>query len=267
MLVEMKKRHIAHHFHDENGNFGITTYLLGQGVRHLLRPPRAPGEELHGLQPRLYAGDGRALSLGRADVRRRRHRPSPAPRKGLGTPPSSDRRHGPGHKRASRRSAPESARNLAGSVPGSPPHIPRPGCFPVRPLPLPEAPMNAPAMPAAASAVQIRRVLSRADKKAFVELAYRLNARRSELGAAAQGRGQRPDHARQESLVRACRGRPVPRRARRPRRRPDLGAGRPARARAYGRRGSASGACSRRRTRRWRTPCSPPPRTGCAARA
>src|SRR3954469_7512461 len=26
-LVEMKKRHMAHHFHDENGNYGITTFL------------------------------------------------------------------------------------------------------------------------------------------------------------------------------------------------------------------------------------------------
>jgi sterol desaturase/sphingolipid hydroxylase (fatty acid hydroxylase superfamily) len=26
-LAEMKKRHMAHHFHDENGNFGITTFL------------------------------------------------------------------------------------------------------------------------------------------------------------------------------------------------------------------------------------------------
>jgi sterol desaturase/sphingolipid hydroxylase (fatty acid hydroxylase superfamily) len=26
-LQEMKKRHMAHHFHDENGNYGITTFL------------------------------------------------------------------------------------------------------------------------------------------------------------------------------------------------------------------------------------------------
>jgi sterol desaturase/sphingolipid hydroxylase (fatty acid hydroxylase superfamily) len=26
-LAEMKKRHMAHHFHDENGNFGITTFF------------------------------------------------------------------------------------------------------------------------------------------------------------------------------------------------------------------------------------------------
>lgn len=26
LLVEMKKRHMAHHFHDENGNFGITSF-------------------------------------------------------------------------------------------------------------------------------------------------------------------------------------------------------------------------------------------------
>lgn len=27
LLAEMKKRHMAHHFHDENGNYGITTFL------------------------------------------------------------------------------------------------------------------------------------------------------------------------------------------------------------------------------------------------
>ena len=36
--------------------------------------------------------------------------------------------------------------------------------------------MNAPATPADASAVQIRRVLTKADRKSFIALAYRLNA-------------------------------------------------------------------------------------------
>jgi sterol desaturase/sphingolipid hydroxylase (fatty acid hydroxylase superfamily) len=27
LLAEMKKRHMAHHFHDENGNYGITTFF------------------------------------------------------------------------------------------------------------------------------------------------------------------------------------------------------------------------------------------------
>jgi len=27
LLAEMKKRHMAHHFHDENGNYGITSFL------------------------------------------------------------------------------------------------------------------------------------------------------------------------------------------------------------------------------------------------
>jgi sterol desaturase/sphingolipid hydroxylase (fatty acid hydroxylase superfamily) len=27
VLADMKKRHMAHHFHDENGNYGITTFL------------------------------------------------------------------------------------------------------------------------------------------------------------------------------------------------------------------------------------------------
>ena len=27
LLADMKKRHMAHHFHDENGNYGITTFL------------------------------------------------------------------------------------------------------------------------------------------------------------------------------------------------------------------------------------------------
>ncbi len=27
MLADMKRRHMAHHFHDESGNFGITTFF------------------------------------------------------------------------------------------------------------------------------------------------------------------------------------------------------------------------------------------------
>ena len=27
MLIEMKRRHMAHHFHDEDGNFGITNFF------------------------------------------------------------------------------------------------------------------------------------------------------------------------------------------------------------------------------------------------
>jgi sterol desaturase/sphingolipid hydroxylase (fatty acid hydroxylase superfamily) len=41
MLAEMKKRHMAHHFHDENGNFGITTFLWDKLFgTHYDRPDR-----------------------------------------------------------------------------------------------------------------------------------------------------------------------------------------------------------------------------------
>ena len=46
LLVEMKKRHLAHHFHDENGNFGITTYfwdkVFGTFYDRPERPAKSP---------------------------------------------------------------------------------------------------------------------------------------------------------------------------------------------------------------------------------
>jgi sterol desaturase/sphingolipid hydroxylase (fatty acid hydroxylase superfamily) len=46
MLAEMKRRHMAHHFHDENGNYGITTFfwdrLLGTFYDRPERPKKSP---------------------------------------------------------------------------------------------------------------------------------------------------------------------------------------------------------------------------------
>jgi sterol desaturase/sphingolipid hydroxylase (fatty acid hydroxylase superfamily) len=45
-LAEMKKRHMAHHFHDETGNFGITTFfwdkLFGTHYDRTERPEKSP---------------------------------------------------------------------------------------------------------------------------------------------------------------------------------------------------------------------------------
>jgi sterol desaturase/sphingolipid hydroxylase (fatty acid hydroxylase superfamily) len=45
-LAEMKKRHMAHHFHDETGNFGITTFfwdkLFGTYYDRAERPQKSP---------------------------------------------------------------------------------------------------------------------------------------------------------------------------------------------------------------------------------
>ncbi|MDB5671435.1 MAG: fatty acid hydroxylase family protein [Alphaproteobacteria bacterium] len=45
-LAEMKKRHMAHHFHDENGNYGITTFLWDRLFRTYYdraeRPAKSP---------------------------------------------------------------------------------------------------------------------------------------------------------------------------------------------------------------------------------
>jgi sterol desaturase/sphingolipid hydroxylase (fatty acid hydroxylase superfamily) len=45
-IAEMKKRHMAHHFHDETGNFGITNYfwdrLLGTFYDRPQRPKKSP---------------------------------------------------------------------------------------------------------------------------------------------------------------------------------------------------------------------------------
>ena len=45
-LAEMKKRHMAHHFHDENGNYGITTFFwdkaFGTWYDRPERPEKSP---------------------------------------------------------------------------------------------------------------------------------------------------------------------------------------------------------------------------------
>src|SRR5687767_2307630 len=45
-LAEMKRRHMAHHFHDENGNYGITTFfwdkLFGTFYDRTERPQKSP---------------------------------------------------------------------------------------------------------------------------------------------------------------------------------------------------------------------------------
>ncbi len=46
LLAEMKRRHMAHHFHDENGNYGITTFLWDKVFRTYYdrseRPEKSP---------------------------------------------------------------------------------------------------------------------------------------------------------------------------------------------------------------------------------
>ncbi|MGQ0558857.1 MAG: sterol desaturase family protein [Sphingosinicella sp.] len=46
VLAEMKKRHMAHHFHDENGNYGITSFfwdkLFGTYYDRAERPAKSP---------------------------------------------------------------------------------------------------------------------------------------------------------------------------------------------------------------------------------
>jgi sterol desaturase/sphingolipid hydroxylase (fatty acid hydroxylase superfamily) len=45
-LAEMKRRHMAHHFHDENGNFGITTFFWDKLFgTHYDRPERPKKSE------------------------------------------------------------------------------------------------------------------------------------------------------------------------------------------------------------------------------
>ena len=41
-LAEMKKRHMAHHFHDENGNYGITTFLWDKLFKTFYDRPERP---------------------------------------------------------------------------------------------------------------------------------------------------------------------------------------------------------------------------------
>ena len=42
LIAEMKKRHMAHHFHDETGNFGITNYLWDKAFGTYYDRPERP---------------------------------------------------------------------------------------------------------------------------------------------------------------------------------------------------------------------------------
>jgi len=42
LLGEMKKRHMAHHFHDENGNYGITTFFWDKVFKTYYDRPERP---------------------------------------------------------------------------------------------------------------------------------------------------------------------------------------------------------------------------------
>jgi len=42
MLADMKRRHMAHHFHDESGNFGITTFFWDKVFRTYYDRPERP---------------------------------------------------------------------------------------------------------------------------------------------------------------------------------------------------------------------------------
>jgi sterol desaturase/sphingolipid hydroxylase (fatty acid hydroxylase superfamily) len=44
LLAEMKKRHMAHHFHDERGNFGITSYLWDKALGTFYDRPERPAK-------------------------------------------------------------------------------------------------------------------------------------------------------------------------------------------------------------------------------
>ncbi|HEX8467834.1 MAG TPA: sterol desaturase family protein, partial [Allosphingosinicella sp.] len=43
-LAEMKKRHMAHHFHDENGNYGITSFLWDRAFGTFYDRPERPNK-------------------------------------------------------------------------------------------------------------------------------------------------------------------------------------------------------------------------------
>jgi sterol desaturase/sphingolipid hydroxylase (fatty acid hydroxylase superfamily) len=44
MLADMKRRHMAHHFHDETGNFGITTFFWDKVFRTYYDRPERPNK-------------------------------------------------------------------------------------------------------------------------------------------------------------------------------------------------------------------------------
>jgi sterol desaturase/sphingolipid hydroxylase (fatty acid hydroxylase superfamily) len=57
LVAEMKKRHMAHHFHDETGNFGITNYfwdrVLGTFYDRRERPEKSPNVFNLGYTPEV----------------------------------------------------------------------------------------------------------------------------------------------------------------------------------------------------------------------
>ena len=161
-LAEMKKRHMAHHFHDENGNYGITTFfwdrLFGTFYDQAReRPRKSPTVFNLGYTPEvaeLYphvaravgrSGDGSSAGAGESVGRRKL-------RTGLRQVPESLARErplgawppGPFSRRRWRRAAPPGLcgpRRPAGSRPGRNddgrsgcrrrarfPNAPRPGC-------------------------------------------------------------------------------------------------------------------------------------------
>ena len=86
-LAEMKRRHMAHHFHDENGNYGITTFfwdkVFGTYYDRPERPEKSPTVFNLGYTRRWR----RTIRGSRSCQRRRRHGPSAAA--GSGLTPSS----------------------------------------------------------------------------------------------------------------------------------------------------------------------------------
>jgi len=44
LIAEMKKRHMAHHFHDENGNYGITNYFWDRALGTFYDRPERPNK-------------------------------------------------------------------------------------------------------------------------------------------------------------------------------------------------------------------------------
>jgi sterol desaturase/sphingolipid hydroxylase (fatty acid hydroxylase superfamily) len=44
LIAEMKKRHMAHHFHDERGNYGITSYFWDKAFRTFYDRPERPAK-------------------------------------------------------------------------------------------------------------------------------------------------------------------------------------------------------------------------------
>ncbi|MFL6733136.1 MAG: sterol desaturase family protein [Sphingomicrobium sp.] len=67
IIAEMKKRHMAHHFHDENGNYGITNYfwdkVLGTFYDRPDRPKKSPTVFNLGYTPEVAARYPRVAEL------------------------------------------------------------------------------------------------------------------------------------------------------------------------------------------------------------